>query len=919
MVQCSERSYSSFDRSKSTAVAHAFVNCRFGDDPSLFSELPALSADDELAMLVVESSSYISDKVVHGIVAFISTLGFEMLMGHVHSNHGRVSFYHGCFRLDDTVTGTRESDMQIFTSFFKRPPPRTRTVVHKPIPDLLLPIQFRLFEIISARSADTQTCLCSEDLAGIQELVLLPSNPDPRNLFPSDYPPSESELRRNHRLFSQPLQGFGHRPFGQSPLPLQYKLVIIGVNQAGFLSFVHMMLMLSHFRIIEAEIETMRGSYAHNAYVIETFCPAAERLLRAHFQCIVPVRMTPLRSHPFYNEIPLIGHVRCGVWLEDGLAGFYGNFKNGVKHGFGRFWRCSDRQSLASYSYEGDFVDGSESGFGYRLESDEQSRSSVSFVFGKFLNGKLIDGCVLYPFEPPGRSLRIDPAFQPDQCVYKVLIQRAEHWRRQLPREERPDSYLPASKLRDSVACNLRSAWTLFSESPVPSTSSVTCWQLAALLDMVGLQRAAKLAFAKRIDGGLLEAMSDAHLESILNLHLESQRCMFVNFMSTLARAQNIDRHMRQPAAVLDPLVNPSVGGQLLPLDRMRMVDSLGEGAYGKVMYAEFLASDTLTKTTSETSIHSGVGSQALSRTQSVANMRTPPGIGSVASEPCLFSVLTRRSVPHSRANMYVALKEQIGSQAQLENSCELIREWATLNALPHENIVKLEGICADANAPLFNKRYLATALIEASLPSLIYNADGYGPAPDLTPLLTIQLAGDIASGLAHMHSLHLLHGDIKSPNVLVDLRTKDRPVGRLCDFGHAAIRVGPRPQRRMCTFGWASPESLRDGETDTSADVWSWATVVWEMYVKEMPWKACTHAQMVVAVGHCGLDPSGQRGVNIPERVKAERKMAQLCRECWSLDPLKRPTMEKVLHVVDKLGRKSASRAVAQLQSLLQ
>ena len=917
MALKSEQSSLSIRDSTPSAVARAFVRCEFQTSPNLFTDISGLSSDDELAMLIVESSASISDKSVHGIVAFISTLGFEMLVGRVHSSIGGVSFADRSFRLDDIA-----SDSQIFTAFFKRPPAKTCSVVHKAISHLLPLIQHRLSEIIAARSADSQSCLCSEDLAGIQELVLLPSEPDLRMGFPSDYPPSRSELRRNHRLLSQPLQGFGHRPFGQTTHPLRYKLVIIGVNQAGFLSFVHMMLMLSHFRILEAEIDTVRGSYAHNTYVIETYYPAAERLLRAHFQCVVPVRSCPISSSPFpfYHDVPLQGSHQCGVWLEDGLAGFYGNFVDGIKAGFGRFFRCADRQSLATYTYEGDYLDGLETGFGFRLESDADNK--VSFSFGKFKNGILIDGCVFLPFEPPGRSLRVDPSVQPDQCVYRVLIQRAEHWRRQLPKIERPPSYLPANKVRDEIACNLRSAWTLFSESPVPSTSSMTVWQVAALLDMCGLGEAAKLAFAKRIDGGLLEAMTESHLKQILNLELESQRSMFVQFMSSLSRAHNIDRHMRQPAAVLDPLVNPSIGGQLLPLDRMRMVESLGEGAYGKVMYAEFLATKTMSKTLSVASVHSGEQSQTISRTQSVANMPTPPAIGSVASEPSLISGLTRRSVrmsPHTRAHMYVALKEQVGSAAQLENSCELIREWATLNALPHENIVKLEGICADTNAPLFNKRYLATALLEASLPSLIYNNDGYGPAPDLTPLLTIQLAGDIASGLAHMHSLHLLHGDIKSPNVLVDLRTKDRPVGRLCDFGHAAIRVGPRPQRRMCTFGWAAPESLRDAETDLSADVWSWATVVWEMYVREMPWKGCTHAQMAVAVGHCGLDPSGQLGRVMPERVRAERKMATLCKECWSVDPGKRPRMEKVLHVVDKLGRISASRAVVQLQSLLQ
>jgi serine/threonine protein kinase len=876
------------------------------------------------------SSSYITDKVVHGIVAFISTLGFEMLAGTIREENHRVSFSSSLFRIDDEQTGyqCRRSDVQLFTAFFKRPPPKTSTVSYRAVSDLLPAIQTRLSEIVHAKSADAQTCLCSEDLAGIKELTLLGDWQDGRSFSTSssDFPQSYREQRMNHRVLSQPVQGFGHRPIGQLRRPLRYKLVIIGVNQAGFLSFVHMMLMLSHFRIIEADIQTIRGTYAQNTYIVETYSAAAERLLRAHFQCVVPIRSSIITSqpYPFYHEVPLQGSVKCGVWLDGGLSSYHGNFSDGVKQGFGRFWSCSEKQSLATYSYEGDWDEGLESGYGFKLEAVCLDKSVVKYSFGRFFNGQLIDGCVLYPYEPPAKSVRIDRSIQPDQCVYRTLIQRAEFWRRQLPRSERPVSFLSNNKIRPMYGCQLRAVWTMFSESPVPSTSAMTAWQVAALLEAIGLQETAKTAFAKRIDGGLLEAMTDDHLRSILGISSESQRVMLVNFIWALAKAHNIDRHMRQPAAVLDPLVNPAVGGRLLPLDKMRVVESLGEGAYGKVMYAEYVTSQLertqsgLPKTVSNNSLISKTSTPVRSQ-----SWRTPPLVGeeSRMSEPSLFSALTRRSVrvSPSQVNLFVALKEQVGSGAQLENSCELIREWATLNALPHENIVKLEGICADTNAPMFNRRYLATALVEASLPSLIYNQDGYGPAPELTPLLTLQLAGDIASGLAHMHSLFLLHGDIKSPNVLVDIRARDRPVGRLCDFGHAAIRVGPRPQRRMCTFGWAAPESLRDTETDISADVWSWAAVCWEMYVREMPWRGCTHAQMVVAVGHCGLDPSGFKGSRMPERVKAERIISSLCKQCFSLDPTARPSMERVLHIVDKLGRIYATHAVAQLESLLQ
>ena len=861
-------------------------------------------------MMVLRSDPRCSDKVIHGMVAFVSTLGFEMLTGSIASEFGKVSLSNNTFKFDDEISSTqhRAPNFQLFTAFFKRPAPKTGGSSCKPLSLLRREVDERLVEVLRARSIDWNCSLCSEDLAGIKELRLVGFSPLIELSIPSDWPLTSREARLNHRLYSQPLLGFGHRPMGQHARAVRYELTVVGVNQAGFFTFVHSMLLISGFRVVSAEIETVRGSYATNRYLIETYSVGGERLLRANFQCVVPIRSfvgDVVHSPLFQTPVPTYPSA-CGVWFADGNSAYHGCWSAaGQRDGFGRFWTSRDKLSLTSYTFEGDWEQGEQTGFGFQLTDDGKC---IAYNFGKFENSLLVDGCVVCPFEPPAKSVRVDPNSQPVQCMYRTLIQRAEHWRRQLPKGERPVAYLPASKLKH--ASHLRMAWTLFAESPVPATASMNACQVAALLETCGLGRAAKSAFANRIDGELLEAMTCAHLIDILHL-TESQANMFAHFASVISKAHNIDRHMRQPASVLDALSNPSISGRFFPLDRMRVVDSLGEGAFGKVVYAEYNQGGEDLE---------NVCGGGISKSQSLASLGRVTSTNSLGGgRQYANSAASRRSSIGGPRNMYVALKEQVGSGALLENSCELVREWATLNAIPHENIVKLEGICADTNAPMFNKRFLATALIEASLPSLIYARDSFGPAPPLTPLLTIQLAGDIASGLAHMHSLHLLHGDIKSPNILVDIRTRDRAVARICDFGHAAIRVGPRPQRRMCTFGWAAPESLRDAETDVSADVWSWAVVVWEMYVREIPWRNCSHPQMLAAVGFCGLSPSGFQGQRIPERVTVERKISKFANLCWNTDPAKRPTMNRVLHVVDKLGRFTNSQAAVDIQALLQ
>ena len=67
-------------------------------------------------------------------------------------------------------------------------------------------------------------------------------------------------------------------------------------------------------------------------------------------------------------------------------------------------------------------------------------------------------------------------------------------------------------------------------------------------------------------------------------------------------------------------------------------------------------------------------------------------------------------------------------------------------------------------------------------------NRSAINGLPDLTPILAT--AREIASGMAHLHSLNILHGDLTSLNVLLtssDIDTR----GFVAKVGHKASFLG--------------------------------------------------------------------------------------------------------------------------------
>jgi len=89
--------------------------------------------------------------------------------------------------------------------------------------------------------------------------------------------------------------------------------------------------------------------------------------------------------------------------------------------------------------------------------------------------------------------------------------------------------------------------------------------------------------------------------------------------------------------------------------------------------------------------------------------------------------------------------------------------------------------------------------------------------------------------GLIYIHSLHRIHRDIKSDNILMSLNGEIK----LADFGYAA-QLTKQKQKRNTIVGtpyWMAPELIRGQSYDTKVDVWSLGIMAMEMAEGEPPY----------------------------------------------------------------------------------
>ncbi|OQS06367.1 kinase [Thraustotheca clavata] len=153
-----------------------------------------------------------------------------------------------------------------------------------------------------------------------------------------------------------------------------------------------------------------------------------------------------------------------------------------------------------------------------------------------------------------------------------------------------------------------------------------------------------------------------------------------------------------------------------------------------------------------------------------------------------------------------------------------------------------------------------------------------------------LQIAMDVMDGLLYLHSMDIIHRDLKARNVLLkaNLRAKLTDFGvsrQVSDHGTMTMGVG--------TFRWAAPEVFRDNKYTVAADIYSFGMLLVELATHDIPYaehsELSNFALMQVLKDAKSRFPPYTSNQNCPDYIH------ELIAACINDDPKQRPSAMEI------------------------
>ncbi|XP_007521118.1 tyrosine-protein kinase FRK isoform X2 [Erinaceus europaeus] len=216
-------------------------------------------------------------------------------------------------------------------------------------------------------------------------------------------------------------------------------------------------------------------------------------------------------------------------------------------------------------------------------------------------------------------------------------------------------------------------------------------------------------------------------------------------------------------------------------------------------------------------------------------------------------------------------------------DSNDFLREAQLMKKLRHPKLIQLYAVCT-----LEEPIYIITELMRyGSLQEYLQNDAGL----KIHLCQQVDMAAQVASGMAYLESQSYIHRDLAARNVLVG----EHNIYKVADFGLARVfkvdneDIYESKHEIKLPIKWTAPEAILTNKFSIKSDVWSFGILLYEiMTYGKTPYSGMTGAQVIQRLNE---------NYRLPQPSNCPPQFYTIMLECWNAEPQKRPTFESLYY----------------------
>eukprot|EP00037_Helgoeca_nana_P018040 m.172092 g.172092 ORF g.172092 m.172092 type:complete len:514 (-) comp24268_c0_seq1:182-1723(-) len=205
----------------------------------------------------------------------------------------------------------------------------------------------------------------------------------------------------------------------------------------------------------------------------------------------------------------------------------------------------------------------------------------------------------------------------------------------------------------------------------------------------------------------------------------------------------------------------------------------------------------------------------------------------------------------------------------------DFMSEATIMKKLRHPKLIQLYAVCTDGE-PI----YIVTELMKHG--SLLDYLHDKGRALKLPQL--VDMAAQVAAGMAYLEAQNYIHRDLAARNVLVG----ENNICKVADFGLARIiEENEYTAREGAKFPikWTAPEAAMLNKFSIKSDVWSFGILLTEVITYgRIPYPGMNNAEVLQQV---------EKGYRMPCPHGCPELLYTIMLDCWKQSSEERPTFE--------------------------